>query len=255
MSSCKKDDPASFNPNTISQLESFDAGNAVSAGDIYILLQFNSKTVATEARLIIGLNDEISAFSADMIDGLTADRYQTIDIKSNEPIRMYLDSTLTTISGNPIGLGQVYAIKIIMVYKGVTKLADIDSHVTLSDQYPLNGSYSGTWTDNIYTDFPVSAILSFDTDRLIGPFFYTADFVACCGGSDDGDVELVLDGNNITSFVYNQDLPDYMGGCPGTYEGTGQVKNPVTIEIDFTGDDCDGHHSYGIIKLVRTEVN
>jgi len=256
ISSCKEN-KSSFDPNTISDLHSFDAGNNQNAGDIYILVQFNSNTKATEARLIIGLDEEMAGFTNDMSGSLTPDRYQSIPINSNEPMHFYLDAGLKTISGNTFVLGQEYTVKIIMVYQDYPKLAEIESYVTLSDQYALNGSYAGTWNDNLYTDFPVSAVLSFDqiANKLIGSFYYTPDFVACCGGSDDGKVEFTINGTTIINYVYNQDLPDFQGGCPGTYSGTGTVNNPVTLEVDFSGDDCEGHHSFGKLELIRSEKN
>ena len=37
---------------------------------------------------------------------------------------------------------------------------------------------------------------------------------------------------------------------PG-YDSPGVVEDEITLVIDFTGNDCDGIHTDGIVKLTR----
>ena len=93
----------------------------------------------------------------------------------------------------------------------------------------LEGNYSGTWnstTDQnaVFTDFLISAKFEFsnnDKTQLRGVFFATAGLSSCCGGDNDGTMIVNLDGDNITSF----DFDDTIIGCTGDFEGTGSISS------------------------------
>jgi hypothetical protein len=127
--------------------------------------------------------------------------------------------------------------------------------IELTDGHIFAGRYSGTWDDNIYSDFGISTVLTDRGNSVSGSFYYSSNYIACCGGPDDGMITLRFDeSNNITSFIYNQTLDSFMGGaCPGTYSGAGIVTDFINLQIDFEGDDCEGPHTGGKIKLKRVE--
>lgn len=113
----------------------------------------------------------------------------------------------------------------------------------------LEGNYLGLWnsttdTDATFTDFPISAKITFANTaktKLRGEFFATASFTSCCKNEgNDGTMSMNLEGDAITSFSFNDQIVD----CTGNFTGTGAItsKNPFTIKIDFTGNDCDGNH-------------
>lgn len=118
----------------------------------------------------------------------------------------------------------------------------------------LEGDYVGTWNsstdmDIVYSDFGISAKFKFansTNERLSGEFFATTGFNSCCNsGDNDGTMIINLDGDNITSFSFNDIITD----CTGTFSGNGSItsKNPFTLQIDFTGNDCDGNHTGQLI--------
>ncbi|NNF34469.1 MAG: hypothetical protein HKN68_10195 [Saprospiraceae bacterium] len=117
----------------------------------------------------------------------------------------------------------------------------------------IDGDYTGTWDDNIYTSFPISAKISESRkDFYSGPFFYSQNgsFVPCCMDTgDNGSISFEVKGDSIINFQYDQDLQFYMGGCPGLYKGSGTINSNGWLLIDFTGDDCDGTHVGGKIVL------
>ncbi|WP_235297326.1 hypothetical protein [Portibacter marinus] len=122
------------------------------------------------------------------------------------------------------------------------------------DPFEVKGNYIGSWDDNIYTNFPISAeIKSTGSDKFSGPFYYSqlGPYIPCCMDSgDNGTISFEIKGDSVIHFVYNQDLQFYMGGCPGTYEGSGLWNEKLGIlSIDFTGEDCDGTHTGGKIIL------
>lgn len=108
----------------------------------------------------------------------------------------------------------------------------------------LEGDYSGTWNsttdmDITYTNFAISAKFIFsntDKTRLSGEFFAGSSSF----GDNDGTMLINLDGDSISSFSFN----DTLIGCTGTFTGNGSItsKDPYTLQIDFTGNDCDGNH-------------
>lgn len=113
----------------------------------------------------------------------------------------------------------------------------------------LEGNYQGLWnsttdTDAVFTDFPVSAKIAFANSaktRLRAEFFATSTLTSCCKDEgNDGTMTMNLDGDAITSFSFNDQIVD----CTGSFTGTGSItsKDPYTIKIDFTGNDCDGNH-------------
>ncbi|MGD1946949.1 MAG: hypothetical protein ACFB0A_11975 [Croceivirga sp.] len=113
----------------------------------------------------------------------------------------------------------------------------------------LEGDYIGTWNSNTdlditYTDFGISAKFTFansEKTRLRGEFFATTSFTSCCGSpGNDGTMLINLDGDTIESFTFNDQIID----CTGNFNGSGRItsKTPYTLQIDFTGNDCDGNH-------------
>ena len=104
----------------------------------------------------------------------------------------------------------------------------------------------------MYNQIPVSAKLTFAGSILSGEFFVTGDFTPFDGPNNDGRITVEFDGNTIKDFTYNQELPTFMGGCPGIYTGSGSLIFPFTLSMDFTGEDCEGFHTDG--KLIMTKV-
>lgn len=118
----------------------------------------------------------------------------------------------------------------------------------------LEGDYVGTWNSNTdkditYTDFGISAKFIFANTtktRLSGEFFATTGFNSCCeSGPNDGTMLINLEGDDITSFSFKDIITD----CTGNFTGKGSItsKSPFTLQIDFTGNDCDGNHTGQLI--------
>lgn len=117
----------------------------------------------------------------------------------------------------------------------------------------IAGDYTGTWDDNIYTSFPISAKLTEGRINFFsGPFFYSQNgaFVPCCMDTgDNGRISFEVKEESILNFIYDQKLLFYMDGCPGKYTGSGVINSNGWLQIDFSGDDCDGIHTGGKIVL------
>ena len=120
------------------------------------------------------------------------------------------------------------------------------------EEVTLEGNYIGTWDDNIYTNFPISTILTQNpSGGYTGPFFYSqlGSFTPCCNDAENnGTISFDVEGDSILNFRYNQRLEFFMGGCPGLYTGKG-ILIGTTLNISFTGNDCEGEHTGGRIVL------
>lgn len=120
--------------------------------------------------------------------------------------------------------------------------------------FAYEGKWMGFWGDSIFPFLNVSAEVEQGSDgSYTGQFYYNtmgnAKFTPCCGGpGNDGNISFDLDGDQITNWRYIQVAPDYRGGCPGDYTGSGTF-NPTSnrLVIEFTGTDCDGFHDEGKI--------
>lgn len=115
----------------------------------------------------------------------------------------------------------------------------------------FENKYRGTWTSATptatFTAVVISAILiPVGDNNLSGELFISHSFVSCCSsGNNDGTVSIQFDGNQITSFSY----ADTIINCTGFFSGTGTIKTDGSLSINFTGSDCDGEHSNGVMIL------
>lgn len=249
--SCKSDDQSIFDLTTISQFSTRDIGDSNNASDI--LVEFTIENIAnlTELRLVLVKSDEISQFDPATALSLNADNYQTVEaIVNKEEYSIRLVSELKDFNGQNVVNGFDYAVKLILITNDDLQIAEKFDVVSLSSVPYLQGKYIGTWDDNIYTAFGISADLKFTPGKLSGPFYYTGNFTACCGGQDDGGISVeIVNDSIIDSFRYDQVLITFMNGCNGTYKGDGEIRNYTNLHINFSGDDCEGPHTGGRIVL------
>ena len=113
--------------------------------------------------------------------------------------------------------------------------------------FSFEGKWKGSWNDSLFGTTGVYAIVSrVSNNNYSGRLFVATGsnepYTPGYGG--DGTIAFVTDGgNNVIEFTYNQVAPDYRGGCPGMYEGSGSINEDINrLIIDFTGTDCDGFH-------------
>ena len=195
-----------------------------------------------------------SALTFEEFSELPADRSTTSGEVSDVRFSIRMSSNQLDTDGDPISNDVPY--QVFSINEEERVLSGASKRFTLTEVGPLSGKYSGTWDDNIYTAFGISASISGTEDSYSGPFYYSnsqPNFTPCCGGSDDGNISFKISGNTLSEFAYAQNLPNFMGGCPGSYSGSGSIEDGITLVIDFTGNDCEGPHTGGKIRLDRIE--
>ncbi|MEO0572795.1 MAG: hypothetical protein AAF039_13900 [Bacteroidota bacterium] len=135
--------------------------------------------------------------------------------------------------------------------------SDDDSSVTPeeSEVQTLEGNYAGAWSSitplNNYQGIPISAKITATSDPNVfrGEFFFTSNLISCCNsGANDGTLNITIDGDDVTEFVYRDVIPS----CNGNFNGTGTTANNDTLTINFIGADCEGDHENGSLVLNKT---
>jgi hypothetical protein len=230
----------------------FDIDNQSNGQDIFVSVTVLNTQGLSQVRAIIAESSALSTITKTILEELPAISYSTLDV-TGRLITTRLNSEQTDIHGVSLSLNTEYQV---LVYNPSDHTISAASSVfTLTNIAPLVGEYVGVWNDNLFSDIEVSARITSTSsnDQYSGDFFISTNLSPAWGGVTDGDISFSFTNNQIEDFRYDQNLPDYRGGCPGVYIGTGEIENDITITINFTGDDCDGHHEDGVITLMRTK--
>ncbi len=252
--SCSEEEPAVvIDPIEVESFSAVDIGNAVSSEDIHVDITFSEGV--DEIRLVIIPSSSLNSAMPDEIRNAPAGSFMELDVISSSRKEYNARFTdITDINGAAIVNDVAYSIAIVFTKDEETFVSEEFANITLTDDSPILGKYVGSWNDNLFTNIDVSFILeSQNGNRVTGPFFISTNFRPAWGGEEnDGTITIDLneEGSNEIIFRYNQDLPDYMGGCPGLYVGEGSFSS-MRINISFTGDDCDGFHENGSIRVDR----
>lgn len=240
--------------SVITKIYAIDAGNNLGSEDIYVRIEKN-QTELDKIRIMIVPASASGGLTIEDAQGLSTGNYQDVFNLTN--LTFQLQPNIKDVSGADLQLNQQYVIRIAAFKSTSSNLSSTTKLLTLTNDNPLKGRYVGTWNDNIYTDFGISAnITSAGATSMSGAFYYSDSFAPCCQNpSNDGTISfsgLNFENNAIESFTYDQVLADFMGGqCNGTYSGSNGTINGLTLTIGFTGEDCEGPHTNGELKMTR----
>lgn len=244
------DNEVAIPTNLVIGIKATDFGNNGNASDIKVIFSVSDITKTTEFRVVLVKTAEEANLTVQEATSLSQDSYFSIESVRREN-EFTLDAGMKDVDGNDIQNDVDYTVKVLLVNGNALSIADLKATITLADAHILQGKYIGLWNDNIYTNFGISADLTYQDNVLSGPFYYTGNFTACCGGPDDGKITVRIEDNIITSFVYDQVLITFMNGCNGLYTGTGRVRNTIELDINFEGNDCEGPHTGGRITMTK----
>ncbi len=243
---CSKEDEEDLISENITITRVFDIGNNGNASDIRIEFEVLDPNVG-DFQIIVSKESSFGALNLELIQNLGDNQYLSVGTSSETEYREYLPASLLDSDGDSITNDVNYNIVIYTVES--QKLSSPFEGFSLKNESVINGEYIGLWNDNLYTDFGISAVITGSGSTFRGDFYYTSNFTSCCGGQTDGSISFQVVDGEILSFRYNQDLIDFMGGCPGLYNGSGEVVNDFDLLIDFEGEDCEGPHTGGKISL------
>ncbi len=245
--SCGSDERPSIPTDVVAAIKAIDLDNTHTANDIRIQFTLNDISTTTEVRIVLIKSGDEQGLNTSSAAGLDSQNYYSIEsTKLKNEFR--LDSNQRDMSGAALVINQEYKVKVILVKENDLAIADNETTITLLDVSPQQGMYTGTWSDQLYNKIPISGELTEQNGVLTGQFYFTAVFTsAYAGKANDGSWTIELDGKDITSFSFNQVIDN----CGGLYTGTGKVLNNANLDINFTGNDCEGPHTGGKILLTR----
>ncbi len=234
----------------ITKVTSLDLGDGNSPNDIRVSILLASGHGLTEIRAFLVNSSNQSVVTVATAIELSQDRYEPVSTAVSASSFRFTEGLLD-FNGDVIKNGSQYTVMFLLISASDQALADLTGSVSLTEEPYLNGGYSGSWNDNLYTNFLITANLTFADGVLEGPFYYSNNFSSCCGGQNDGSIKITIGSEGSISFSYKQELVSFMGGaCPGNYSGSGS-KDGISFSIEFTGDDCEGDHTGGRIKLSK----
>jgi len=246
--------PALGTLDFVEGLRVVDFGNAGNPSDIVLLYTILNPADANQVHLFINKGPDISFIDREDVDISSPDRFYSLEL-SGTTYETTLPASMKDIQGNPIEKDTEYTIGFLITAGGEMFINKESEQMILQEIHFLTGDYTGTWDDNLYTAFGISTRINLNLSggRASGEFFYSSTFSSCCEGVTDGTISFILKENgNIEDFIYRQDLANFQGGqCTGTYTGSGVLENYTTLLIDFTGEDCEGPHTGGKIRLQK----
>jgi len=233
-----------------------DVDNTNTPADALVSFSLSDIRLADQIAIVVIPTSAFSTIADVNIEAIPASSREVVTA-SRLNFKMKLSSSLQDINGGTIQNNQDYTLVFIVTSEGASQINRSTGTFRLTDQNVLIGRYSGTWNDNLYTDFGISAVLEEKGTTISGPFYYSQSFASCCGGNDDGSIRVVTEDDKITSFTYSQTLLSFNGGpCDGLYSGSGSIEQGptgISILVNFEGNDCEGSHTGGRINLVRIE--
>ncbi|MDW3647789.1 MAG: hypothetical protein R8P61_12040 [Bacteroidia bacterium] len=255
ISSCEEDAlPVLQSTNLVSSIKVIDYNNDGNAADLILLFSVDNPTEADQVQIFLSKSPDLSTIDRAFVDNIPATSLMSVDLSGTE-YDISLSANLTDIDGNAIETDTEYLLGFLVVANGEKLLNQEFAQTSLINQHFLNGDYQGTWRDQLYSEFVVSAKirLSLSGGRAGGEFFYRANFESCCEGTNDGSISFTLkDDGSLENFRYLQEVVNFNGGpCDGTYTGEGSIKDYTTLVFDFTGEDCEGPHGEGQLILKK----
>ena len=239
----------------VSKIVAFDVGNDQSGSDIRVSFDLASPEL-NEFWMVV--NKEDNQVSIDAIKSLPDNQVQKYTLSPNESRSIKLTTITQDTGGENVRDNTPYTLQ---VYTPQNNKVTIPSDpFSLSSAGIYDGEYVGTWSDNLYTNFGISAILFSSGNTVRGNFFYSGNFTSCCGGSNDGGISFTVEGSEIVDVTYGQSVGGFTGvngtfydDCPGFYEGEGTIANDILLNISFEGEDCEGPHTGGQITFRRVK--
>lgn len=256
VTACSSEDEPEMvlNPIELDSFSAIDIGNVESSKDIQVKFNFSEGVEAIKLFIVptSSVNDlTVAQLTAVPEGSLLA--VQGVTVTKKEYAFQLPD--LSDINGDALKHDVAYAVVLLYGIEGSNYIAERKASIILTDASHILGRYVGMWNDNLFSNVPISFWLREQQgSRVTGDFYISSTFQPAYGGEDnDGTITVLLseDGTNAFSFRYSQDLPDYMGGCPGAYTGEGEFA-PLNVSISFVGEDCDGVHEDGSIRVERS---
>lgn len=240
--SCGDTDPSAKSSDTYTIKRVFDIGNSGSPTDIRVHFDFKVGTILSEishVRLVFVPGSK--GLSKEKAESLDLGSFFELTVSSTSHQVAKVDTDIKDAESKPITNGAYTAYIVVLKVDGKIEVSKGEKF-TLSDSPIYVGDYIGTWED-LGPPGPAKFSMSLRiADDYSGKMFYAnADFKPFGTGSEDATTTLTVDGALISSFVLNQLIGDYKGGCAASGTLTGTVEDDINLVLyTFSWSDCDG---------------
>jgi len=185
--------------------------------------------------MVIPESDFASAAQLD-ISNVSSSSFQQVSANRLDT-QLRLSSSLLDINGDGLTLDKPYVLAFVVVKDNLEMINVSVGNFQLQDKNILLGKYVGGWNDNHFGDTRFSVNLNLENNGVSGPFYFLETFKSCCGGSDDGELKLVMQDDGTVTLRYSQELGTYRGvsPCNGVYTGEGRLQNNSTgLKLVYT---------------------
>lgn len=248
--SCQDTDTPSAN-SPVDEVWLHDVANDENASDLQVLFVLSEAYASKELRLILAKESPTTPVTNDHLETLESSAFTTVSTTGDLSYKLRLNQNQVDSDGDPLAHDSKYVAYVYAPDLGA--FTSTTSALEFSENQVYNGKYKGDWSDNLFSGITISCAMTGNGSNVYrGPFYISGNFTPNWGATEDnGKVEMEIVDGEILSFEYSQVAPDYMGGCPGLYVGTGTVDDNFNLTVNFTGDDCDGHHEDGVMTFFR----
>ncbi|MEM7375656.1 MAG: hypothetical protein AAF587_44095 [Bacteroidota bacterium] len=241
-------------PTAVSPVEDIwmhDLANDENASDLQVLFVLSEVYASKGLRVIIAKESPQTPISSEHLETLESGSYTIVNTSNDLSYKIRLNQNQLDSDGEPLAHDVSYMAYVYSAESGAFSYTA--EALAFSDNHIYQGKYKGDWSDNLFSGIAISCSIEGKGNALFrGPVYISGNFTPAFGATNDnGEIKMEIADDVISSFEFNQHAPDYMGGCPGLYTGSGIVDDNFNLIINFTGDDCDGHHTDGIMNFYR----
>ena len=239
------------NISFVSEIWLHDIANTENSSDLKVVFELEPENTFSDYRIYIAKENPATIITQELLESLSEDAYTEVNVGDNNYIDLQLKANQKDTDGDLLTHDQAYIAIIYTVDNG--SFAESSESFDFTENAIFSGSYRGIWGDNLFSDIPISIEMTGNGgENYKASVYISSNFQPTYGASDNnGRIDLTIMGSEILNFKYSQVAPDYEGGCPGLYQGYGEVDNLFNLKIYFTGNDCDGYHEDGLMEFSR----
>ncbi|MEQ9426317.1 MAG: hypothetical protein RJQ09_17965 [Cyclobacteriaceae bacterium] len=258
---CSDDEsnPALTTNESALNLEIEDIGNVNDASDVGVSLAMDEIEAGEEIRILLVNNSSIPILSTELLNDLSAENYHTITATSSVQYEVQLPSNLNDITGAKIREGVDYSAY--AYFPGSNSISRESNVLELEQVAVLNGTYVGQLSFlAVVGSLEIKLTGELGSDKYSGTVKLPG--LAAQPPWDASvymNISMTVSGNNVTDFSITNsstflDNVDQQFSCPelgAVFVGQGGILGFSNMQIDISGQFCDGSPTSGNITMAR----
>lgn len=237
--------------NNVKSFHMLDLGNSNTLEDFQLSITLSDVSSIEEMKVAIFETDNAAQFGVAVLSALP-DQYFSFFTDLSEEMLIRLSPEQVIAGDTDFSINVTYTARIFLKVDNEWLPATRTHSIVNSGEHYLSGDYFGTWNDNIYS-MDIRATLKVQESVLQGEFWFLGGFYYLYQGTHDGIISMTLQNDSLKNYVFEQYIHKQPAHpiCSGRYNGQGVIEHFTTLMIDFEGDDCNGPHTDGRIRLAK----